>query len=153
MDFQQVVPHLRNLSLFERGQLYTGNDNPHFAEQNRKKTDASSCYLLCWSSTKPGTIDQRRCGKIRPAAKCPYHRCWIKDGFSRLSARIRTDDSDELKPPRHRAGKVERGKATPFSFSHCYCPALLPGSRKQANFPVLPHHALLARSAGNPGAV
>jgi predicted transcriptional regulator of viral defense system len=37
MYFQQVVPHLKNLPLFESGQLYAGNDNPQ--QVQRQLTD------------------------------------------------------------------------------------------------------------------
>jgi predicted transcriptional regulator of viral defense system len=37
MYFQQVMPHLKNLPLFESGQLYAGNDNPQQAQ--RQLTD------------------------------------------------------------------------------------------------------------------
>jgi predicted transcriptional regulator of viral defense system len=37
MYFQQIVPHLRNLPLFESGQLYAGNDNPQ--QVQRQLTD------------------------------------------------------------------------------------------------------------------
>ena len=37
MYFQQVVPHLRNLPLFDSGQLYAGNDNPQ--QVQRQLTD------------------------------------------------------------------------------------------------------------------
>lgn len=37
MYFQQVAPHLKNLPLFESGQLYAGNDNPQ--QVQRQLTD------------------------------------------------------------------------------------------------------------------